>query len=326
MDGAGNSPAIEILLATCNGARHLPAQLDSLLGQTLRDFTVLASDDGSSDETRAILERYAAMHPGFLSILPAADRRLGASPNFGRLLDAARADYVAFCDQDDVWQADKLQKSLALMRATEAEFGADMPVLVHTDLAVVDANLGELGPSFWRYVGIDPARHSFGDLLLGNIATGCTLLANRALYEAARPVPDFALMFDFWLAQVAAGLGRIVSLEQATVLYRQHPGNLIGAQRTGSASFLARVKRTLLSDRTLRVLTSFSRHAAELDQRYGARLTPTYRRQAQALAGVWRLPLYSRYASLHRAGLRKANSAANIAMALLLLRRGRPVR
>ena len=326
MDGAGNSPTIEILLATCNGARHLPAQLDSLLGQSLRDFTVLVSDDGSSDDTGAVLERYAAAHPGFLTILPAPDQRLGASSNFGRLLDVARADYVAFCDQDDVWQPDKLEASLQLMRVTEAEAGPGIPVLVHTDLAVVDAELCELGPSFWNYVGIDPQRRGFGDLLLGNIATGCTLLANRALYEAARPVPLFALMFDFWLAQVAAGLGGIVSLDQPTVLYRQHPGNLIGAQRTGSASFLARVRRTLLSDRTLKVLASFSRHAAELEQRYGERLSPTHHAQAQALAGVWRLPVYRRYAALRRAGLRKPNFAANVAMALLLLRRGRPVR
>jgi glycosyltransferase involved in cell wall biosynthesis len=325
VNGAGKTPGIEVLLATCNGARHLPAQLDSLLEQTLRGFTVLASDDGSSDETLAILERYAANYPGFLTVLPAAGHRLGASANFGRLLDAARADCVAFCDQDDIWHPDKLEVSLALMRQIEADQGPDYPVLVHTDLTVVDADLNSLGASFWRYVGINPARQEFGDLLLGNIATGCTLLANRALYEAARPIPDFALMFDFWLAQVAAGVGRIACLNQPTVLYRQHSGNLIGAQRSGSASFFARVKRTLLSDKTLRVLSSFSVHAAELHARYAGRLSAEHRNQALTLARVWERPFHLRFASLAASGLRKPGFAANVALFLLLLRRTRPV-
>jgi glycosyltransferase involved in cell wall biosynthesis len=320
VDQAGDDPSIEVLLATCNGARYLPAQLDSLLGQSLRDFTVLAADDNSTDETRAILDHYALAHPGFMKILPNAERRLGANGNFGRLLDAAKADYVAFCDQDDVWETDKLERSFALMRETEVAFPHALPVLVHTDLAVVDAALHELGPSFWRFVGIDPARDSFGDLLLGNVATGCTLLANRALYEAARPVPDFALMFDFWLAQVAAGIGKIARLDRATVRYRQHSGNLIGAQRIGSSSFLARVRRTLLSNRTLWVLSSFSVHAQELERRFGAKLTPAHRKQAETLAQMWRLPVYRRFSALRRAGLSKPRFAANLAMFLLLLR------
>ncbi|HVR89777.1 MAG TPA: glycosyltransferase family 2 protein [Novosphingobium sp.] len=326
MNKSNPSPTIEVLLATYLGAQFLEAQLESLLAQDRRDFTVLASDGGSDDATSAILQRYAATHPGFLRLLPSAASRLGPSENFARLLDSTSADYVFFCDQDDIWLPGKVSASLALMFETERQYGADTPVLVHTDLCVVDQELHELGASFMAYVGIDPARNRFGALLLGNVVTGCTALANRALYELARPIPAEALMFDHWLAQVATGLGRIAYLATPTVLYRQHIGNAIGARRSGTASFLMRVRRTLWSDTILRVLARYSVHAEVLDRRYRHCLAPQHAIQARALAAVWDRPRHLRFRSLVQAGLVKPTLSTNVGLFVLLLRDGASLR
>lgn len=315
-------PDIEVLLATWNGARFLEAQLDSLFAQSERGFCVLVGDDGSDDGTLAILDRYERSFPGVLRRLEPAPRRLGPLANFARLLDAASARYVMFCDQDDVWLPGKIAKSLELMRDVERAHGNDWPVLVHTDLAVVDASCRELGPSFAVFSGIDPQRNTVPALLLGNVVTGCTIMANRALYAAARPVPAGATMFDHWLALVAAGIGTVAYLDEATCLYRQHAHNAIGAQRAGAVSLARRAARSLFGTANLRVLAKFTNHATALAERFSDRLGPENFTCAKAFAGVWALPRHRRFASLFGLGLMKPGLVANIGLFILLTRDG----
>lgn len=315
-----SAPACEVLLATYNGARFLPALLESLFAQGDVDFTLIVRDDCSADATPALLAEWAARHPGRVRILPSSPRRQGACANFAALIAEAGADRVFFCDQDDVWLPGKMAESLAEMDRLAARHGADTPLMVHTDLVVVDENLEQLGESFCRYAGIDPARNAMGELLLGNVATGCTMLVNRALLEVARPVPPGALMYDHWFAQVAATVGHIAFIDRATVLYRQHGGNVVGVEPAGAGRFLRSIARTLLTADVFKVLRAYSRHAAVLEQRFGTSLDPARRHQLQAMATVWSLPRHRRMAHLLRAGLRKPSLAGNVAMALLLLR------
>jgi Glycosyl transferase family 2 len=313
-------PACEVLLATYNGARFLPALLESLFAQGDADFTLIVRDDCSADGTPALLAAWAERHPGRIRILPSPPRRQGACANFAALVDAAGADRLFFCDQDDVWLPGKMAESLAEMDRLVARHGRDAALLVHTDLAVVDEDLRPLGGSFCRYAAIDPARNAMGELLLGNVATGCTMLVNRALLDAARPVPAGVLMYDHWFAQVAATVGHIAFIDRPTVLYRQHGGNVVGVEPAGAGRFLRSIVRTLLTDDVLKVLRAYSHHAAVLDERFGQGLDPARRRQLQAMASVWSLPRHRRMTHLLRAGLRKPSLAGNVAMALLLLR------
>jgi hypothetical protein len=184
--------------------------------------------------------------------------------------------------------------------------------------------LNELDRSFMAYAGIDPRRNRFGALLLGNVATGCTVLVNRALYQLARPIPPEIPMFDHWLAQVAAGLGRIAYLDQPTVQYRQHGANAIGARKAGGASFLARVRRTLFSDDVLGVLLRYCQTASVHVERFGKQLGTGDARQANALAKVWTQPRYWRFVSLIQTGLRKPSLATTLGLFVLLLRQGDP--
>lgn len=224
-------PAIDILLATYNGERFLAAQLDSIIGQTYGDWRLLARDDGSTDETVDILRAYAGDHPGKILLIEDGDKGLGASGNFERLMGHSKADYAMFCDQDDVWLPDKIDRLLNAMRDLEKQHGTAIPLLVHSDLRVVGPDCEELQPSFFAYQGIEP---SFGRcvnrLLVQNVVTGCASMFNRSLLERALPIPAEAMMHDWWLALVAAGFGRVRHVPETTVWYRQHGGNALGAR------------------------------------------------------------------------------------------------
>ena len=263
---------IEILLATCNGAAYLSALLDSLLAQTHGNWRLVIRDDGSTDGTLRIIDRYLANHPDRVGILRDKGETLGPCGNFARLLDHSRADYTMFCDQDDVWLPEKIELTMARMREMESLYGEDTPIMVHTDLRVVDSNLKPLSDSLWRYQATDPDATALNRLLVQNVATGCTVMINRALRELALPIPVEARMHDWWLALTAAAFGRIGHVAQPTVLYRQHGRNDSGAAPMGAVAALGK----LLAPSTLVQRTELDRHlqrqAAAFLKRYGDRL------------------------------------------------------
>jgi hypothetical protein len=221
-----------LLLATYNGAHYLPQWLESVRRQTLGDWRLLVRDDGSDDGTPDLLSTVAAEDSRIRVIRDGAGRA-GAAGNFGRLMQAALdegARYAFFADQDDVWLPHKLERQMAAMRESESECGRRTPLLIHTDLTVVDADLRTLNPSYRAAARVhDDPSDPLGCLLVANHVTGCATLVNRALLEAATPLPASAVIHDWWTAQVAAGLGKLRYLPESTLLYRQHGANTIGA-------------------------------------------------------------------------------------------------
>lgn len=296
-------PSLEILLATYNSARYLPEQLDSLLAQTFSDFTILVADDGSKDNTSLILSQYQQRFPGRIRILEFGSNAGGASANFSRLLDRCTAEYIMFCDHDDVWLPNKVALSLDRMRSMESERGKELPLLVHTDLVVVGPGLERLNSSFWRFAKIDPARDTLGQLLIQNVVTGCTMLMNRALCERARPIPVQAVMHDYWCALVAALSGHIEYIEEGTILYRQHGSNLFGAVEWSVPNIVRRTKQTLFSDKILSGVVGKSLQAGILLARYGDAMTDKQRKAAAALACLWSKPRLARFFGLLRRGV-----------------------
>jgi len=142
----------------------------------------------------------------------------------------AGADYIMLTDQDDVWLPNKIHDQMALMEKMEKS-NPETPILVHSDLEVVDESLKQIHPSLMRYQGIHHTdHHSLKTLLVQNFVTGCTCLANRALIELALPVPEGVMVHDWWLALCAAAAGQIGFLPEVTVQYRQHSDNVIAAK------------------------------------------------------------------------------------------------
>lgn len=221
-------PRIAILLSTYNGARFLQAQLDSLLAQSHANWVLYWRDDGSTDRSVAILEHFGAeLGPQRCHRLGPEGGHLGPSASFMALLNAlARSDpavdAVAFADQDDVWLPEKLARGAAAL----AEADAAIPTLYCARQVLVDAELNRIALS-----GLPARPPGFPASLTQNVATGCTVMLNRAAMRlVASSTPSTASLHDWWcyLLVTAAG-GRFLQDDEPVVLYRQHPGNFVGA-------------------------------------------------------------------------------------------------
>jgi glycosyltransferase involved in cell wall biosynthesis len=291
---------ITVLLATYNGSQWLVEFLDSLAAQTVSQWRLLIRDDGSSDATLNIL-RAAAGRDSRLMIVTDAAGRLGASGSFGRLMQHALANnpaagaphYFAFADQDDVWLPGKLERQLAAIQELEAQRGPHMPLLVHSDLTVVDHELRTIHRSHTvlaRLARRSPSSQALRTLLAHNFVTGCATLFNRSLLEAATPLPPEAALHDWWLACCAAALGDIRYLDEPLVLYRQHGANQVGAGReVFSLRRLLRARGTLR--RGVAQAAALGRRLGELgidDSHPAVRLTQDYAGLLQGPTSRWR--------------------------------------
>lgn len=218
-----------ILLTTYNSERYLKEQLDSLYAQSFCDWTLYVHDDGSTDSTLKIVKEYAQTK-GRLVLLdyPAQGN---AKDNFLSLLMKVEADYYFFCDHDDVWKKDKMERSLETVIRAEAKDGI-APVVVYTDLTIVDKDLRVIHPSMWKFQGLHPERiHTFDDYAAQVPVTGCTMCFNAAAKRCLKMPATNAKMHDMWLLLCAArNGGEIIALPQSTVLYRQHSDNVEGAR------------------------------------------------------------------------------------------------
>ena len=219
-------PKIDILLAAYNGEKYIAQQIDSILNQTFQDFRLIIRDDGSNDNTPAIIEDYAHRYPAKIEIARDDVVCRSATRNFFQLLTYAQADYVMFSDQDDVWLPEKIQVTYDRMRQAETE-NPGKPVLVFTGLKVVDAELKSL--NHFKAMNLVPIRYDFRDVIYANIATGCTQMLNRALYVNMGGYVEVINLHDWWTTLYASALGVVAHVPQATMHYRQHGNNVIGS-------------------------------------------------------------------------------------------------
>ena len=224
-----DEPLVQIVLAVFNGADYLVEQVESLVNQSYQNIEILISDDGSYDGSVGIIDQYCSADSRIRRLY--SGRRFGsASGHFMWLLTKTDARYVMFCDQDDVWDADKVANEMEKMLEMESDYWAS-PILVHSDLRVVNSELTLINSSYMAYQHIDPARVQLRHLLAQNVVTGCTALLNRRLVDLVSATvgnPNI-IMHDRWVALVASALGKIGYVPAATVSYRQHESNSIGA-------------------------------------------------------------------------------------------------
>lgn len=222
--GPTRQARVAVLLALYNGADTLPQQLESIRSQELPDWHLLVADDGSSDESLRIAEGFAKDNPGKVEVLEGPC--IGLASNFVFLLQQTGPDIpcVAFCDQDDIWLPDKLQRGL------DALSGSPMstPALYCSSTWIWRPGKHRLQKS------TVPGRPlNFKNALVQNVCSGNTIMLNRAaidLLQAATKGLNKVLMHDWFFYQVIAGAGgRIVFDPEPTLLYRQSSTNAVGA-------------------------------------------------------------------------------------------------
>lgn len=232
---------ISILLATYNSEKYIREQLQSLFAQTYQDWTLVVRDDLSADNTLDIVKEYVARYPGKISILDNEGKSLHAYLNFYEMMSKVESDYYMFCDHDDVWLPNKIELSMARMKEVEKN---GLPVIVHTDMKVVDQNLKILSESFWHYSKLLPEHTEFKELVLCNSVNGCTMLFNRKAREVALPHVKHATMHDMLVTQSVAAYGGIISpIYEPTVLYRQHVDNVVGAHERNMNFYINKAVR-----------------------------------------------------------------------------------
>lgn len=243
-----NDTTIDILLATFNGERFIAEQIESIQAQTYQNWRLRISDDCSSDRTLDIVRHYAAQDKR-ITVVSEGVRYGGAKENFFELIKTSNAPYCMFCDQDDVWLPKKVEKTLGTM--LELENGAhDTPILVFTDMKVVDSDLNVIHESFERFSSIDPGRTKFSQVIAQALGAGCTMLVNRRTCDIALCIQSYSnvIMHDWWLCLVASAFGQIGYLDEPTSLYRQHGMNEVGALKYSPikrASHLSQLKTSI---------------------------------------------------------------------------------
>lgn len=223
---------IAILLATYNGEKYIGEQLKSLVNQTEQNFICYIHDDGSNDKTLKIIDEFKKDYPEKFVIWN-YDSCKSAKNNFLSMLSKIKEKYVMFCDQDDIWLPNKIQKTFNKMREEEKKF-KDFPICVFTDMKVVDEKLNVISNSFFKKMKKNPENILLQQLLADNVVAGCTSMINKSCIELCNKYVDAKniKMHDWWCALVAESCGKLVFLNETTSLYRQHSDNVVGIHKS----------------------------------------------------------------------------------------------
>jgi len=305
MTTAAQPPIVAILLCTRNGARFLAEQLESIATQTHTQWTVWASDDGSTDATRDILSQFQSRWGGQkLRILAGPGR--GSSANFLALAcnGEIAADYFSYADQDDIWHPDKIERSLAMLAAVPAS----TPALYLSRSCLIDEAGRELGLS--RLFNKPPG---FRNALVQNIGGGNTMMLNAAARDLLRVAgPDVeVVVHDWWTYMVVSGCGGVVLNDPAPSLkYRQHGANQIGSN-IGVAARLLRAGQLL--EGRFRVWTDINLAALA---RIESRLTPQNAQVLRTFRAARAASVMGRLIGLVRSGITRQSFLDNLGLYL----------
>ena len=275
---------VDICLATYNGAAWLPEFLASLDQQDFRDWRLVVSDDGSTDQTLEILRSHFSREPHRLYLVPRERTRTGVIGNFRDVLAASAAEYVFPADQDDIWLPHKLGEMLVAIEKSGSRGEASassVPALVYSDMQVVDSDLKLISASLWRLPGISAdAPVQLRHLLVQSNVPGCSMVVNRALLRAALPIPDECVMHDYWLLMVCLLTGRVDRIPSANVLYRRHEAAATYRSMSGWRGKLHRIVST--GSEVREHFRATVRQAACVLKRMDGGLTPAQRELLRA--------------------------------------------
>ncbi|RYZ94341.1 MAG: glycosyltransferase [Sphingobacteriaceae bacterium] len=233
---------ISVILATYNGERFIKAQLDSILSQNLKPAEIIVSDDHSTDNTVGLLQKYMAdkllcMHsnsdePGVISNFKSAAKSV------------TPGNYIAFADQDDIWNQDKLAVSYQYLSSIEQP---GLPCVVYSDPEVINEAGECIHASLWDILGYSNYAHTLETVLFGNPAGGLTMLINPELSNYISTIPNNGYMHDAWLTLCAYTFGCAAIAPGPLVKYRQHANNVTFSTNYKQVSRMGRIGKEVLN-------------------------------------------------------------------------------
>lgn len=220
---------IQILMATYNGEKYIAEQIESIINQDYEDWELLVRDDCSTDNTPNIINEYLSNYPDKILLIKNNSVRLGASQNFMYLLSKSTSDYVMFCDQDDVWNKNKLSLFFNSMIVYEGKYNNNTPIIIHSDLEIIDSQNKTIAKSFHELAKTPPEKFTTLNKLLVKCFPGCSTMINRSLINISllHSLKDIE-SHDLWMFLIASIFGKVFYLEEKTMKYRLHSNNTIG--------------------------------------------------------------------------------------------------
>lgn len=256
---------IAILMATYNGEKYVGDQIKSILAQSFDDWKLYIHDDGSMDKTVSIIEKYASEFPEKIEIIY-SESTGGARNNFFFLMQNVKAQYYMCCDQDDIWNKDKIE--LSYNKILEIEMDGKKPILVFTDLLVVDEKLHIISKSMNKYQKLQSEKTSIGRMLVHNCVTGCTMIFNDRLCKLSLKYKNKnnIIMHDWWMALCATFYGKCVFLSEPTIKYRQHGDNSVGAVNASSPIYF--MKKISTSPKIKKAINDTRKQAREFSESF----------------------------------------------------------
>ncbi|MEQ9764762.1 glycosyltransferase family 2 protein [Streptococcus sp. ZJ151] len=304
---------VNILLSTYNGEKYLSEQIESIQAQTFKDWNLLIRDDGSKDNTTSIIREIAEEDDRIRFINDGQNENYGVIKSFYYLVKYESADYYFFSDQDDVWLPEKLE--ITLQRGQKEN--PDKPLLVYTDLRVVNENLEILQESMIKA----QSHHANTELvqeLTENTVTGGTMMINQALADKWQ-VYENLLMHDWYLALLAASLGKLVYIDQPTQLYRQHEANVLGARTEDKKFKLLRLGPKAIFTKYWQIIHDSQKQAMTIVELFGRDLTPRDRLLIEQFYNIDRQSILRRAERLIRYGYSKNQLTHKIVFKILIL-------
>lgn len=215
---------ISIALATYNGSRFLREQLDSILSQSLTDFEVVVCDDCSTDDTVKILHEYA-VKDARLNIHENITN-LGFKKNFEHILSLCKGEFIAFCDQDDIWKPNHLEILYNNVENNDC---------IGANSLIIDENGISQNKTLLEYWPIHRMPKSNAELfqheLYSNIIQGTASLIRSSLVKKALPIPESIKYHDYWLALVAGCNNKCLYIQDVVLKYRRHSNNASDYQK-----------------------------------------------------------------------------------------------
>ncbi len=315
---------IAILLSTYNGEKYIIEQLKSLEEQSYSDFDLYIRDDASSDNTLQHIENFNFKSNMHITLLPTKNN-LGAKNSFEVLLknslQSRHYEYFMFCDQDDVWFVDKVLRSYKKIQQLGKMFTGKNPLLIYTDLQVVDENLNILGNSLWNDFHLDPKKNALNFFAMQCNITGCTMMFNRKLAELSLPFPTEAIMHDYWVGMVASSFAQMDYLNQSTIAYRQHENNVSGgADKFNLKYILHKASKFLNNDEYHAILGRQILQVESFLTQYRKYLPNDKIRTLEAIISLERVSFFQKVLLIKKYQLYKQSTIRNIGMILWFIK------
>jgi len=311
---------VDILMSTYNGSLYLEEQFKSILEQSYQNWRLIVRDDGSSDNSVEIISELSRRDSRIM-MLQDCPGNVGPCASFFELLHHVEAPYFMFSDQDDFWLPHKIEFTLNKLKETAN--GSGIPVLVYSDLIVVDSNLNVISKSFWQHQKLKPEKYNkLRMYILQNIVTGCTVGGNKALIDKALNINIDSIkkiiMHDWWVALVASCCGKIGVIDQPLIMYRQHSFNSLGAKGAGIARYVDAIKSGDIVTKLLEHLNKVSKQISVLTANFSDDLLPEDMMILNAISRIQGKWSFVKLFSFMRSGIRFKNLDFDLSALCLL--------